>query len=182
LLLGGNVTVAKGRATGGDFRHVPACRRSRQTGCVVAYSTFDDPVPPDSLFGRTTGPGASRLRILCTNPASLRGGSGLLTTYVPTAPFGGTLGVALGAMQGMLPAVATPWIAYHRAYRARCSSAGGADVLQIAPVGGARALAPSPDPRWGLHLADVNIALGNLTALVGREARAYLRRVHRRAG
>src|SRR3954452_8856391 len=40
LLLGGNVTVATGQDVGGDFRHIPACRRDGQTGCVVAYSTF----------------------------------------------------------------------------------------------------------------------------------------------
>ena len=43
LLLGGNVTVRKGKRTGGDFRHVPACRSAdRELGCVVAYSTFGD--------------------------------------------------------------------------------------------------------------------------------------------
>jgi alpha-beta hydrolase superfamily lysophospholipase len=30
LLLGGNVLVAQGRETGGDLRHVPACRSPRQ--------------------------------------------------------------------------------------------------------------------------------------------------------
>ena len=28
-------------------------------------------------------------------------------------------------------------------------------------------------PRWGLHLVDINIALGNLVAVVGEEADAY---------
>jgi len=31
-------------------------------------------------------------------------------------------------------------------------------------------------PCWGLHLADVNIALGDLIDLVGSETKAYLRR------
>jgi hypothetical protein len=31
-------------------------------------------------------------------------------------------------------------------------------------------------PTWGLHLVDVNIALGNLVSLVGREGVAYARR------
>ena len=60
LLLGGNVLVRKGKDAGGDFRHVPACRAARQTGCVIAYSTFGEPAPPaDSRFGRTptTDPG-----------------------------------------------------------------------------------------------------------------------------
>lgn len=52
ILLGGNVTVASGSDVGGDFQHLPACRSTRQTGCVVAYSSFDQMPPPDSLFGR----------------------------------------------------------------------------------------------------------------------------------
>ena len=30
-------------------------------------------------------------------------------------------------------------------------------------------------PRWGLHLVDVNLALGNLVELVRRESAAWLR-------
>jgi hypothetical protein len=46
----------------------------------------------------------------------------------------------------------------------------------ISPVDGARQLTPSPDPTWGLHLADANIALGNLVDDVGAETKAFLRR------
>ena len=52
---------------------------------------------------------------------------------------------------------------------------GGADVLAISPVGGAPHLQPSPLPTWGLHLVDVNIALGNLVTVVAHEAAAYHR-------
>jgi len=34
---------------------------------------------------------------------------------------------------------------------------------------------PEPDPTWGLHLVDANIALGNLIAIVKAEATAYAR-------
>src|SRR6476661_11229737 len=54
LLLGGNVTVGKGGRVGGDFRHIPLCRSSGQTGCVVAYSSFTAKPPANSQFGRTT--------------------------------------------------------------------------------------------------------------------------------
>jgi hypothetical protein len=52
LLLGGNVTVQRGRATGGDFSHIPACHAATQVGCVIAYSTFEGTPPAQSLFGR----------------------------------------------------------------------------------------------------------------------------------
>jgi hypothetical protein len=35
---------------------------------------------------------------------------------------------------------------------------------------------PSPDARWGLHLADANIALGTLGDLVRRQIALYERR------
>jgi Protein of unknown function (DUF3089) len=71
VLLGGNVTVKKGSDRGGDFEHVRACRRPRQIGCVIAFSSFNAPVPPVAVFGRTTDPA---LEVLCTNPAALGGG------------------------------------------------------------------------------------------------------------
>ena len=72
-----------------------------------------------------------------------------------------------------LPQAATTWIEVPGAYRARCSSAGGADVLQITPQRGAPTPKPSPDPTWGLHLIDVSVAMGDLMNLVGAEAQAY---------
>ena len=48
-------------------------------------------------------------------------------------------------------------------------------MLQIAPVDGAPALHAVPDATWGLHLADANIALGNLTDLVARQSKAWLK-------
>jgi hypothetical protein len=41
-------------------------------------------------------------------------------------------------------------------------------------IGSARKLNPSPDPSWGLHLADANIALGELVSTVAAETRAYV--------
>ena len=55
-------------------------------------------------------------------------------------------------------------------------AANNAHVLQISPVGGAPTLHPVPDATWGLHLVDANIALGNLTDDVAREAKAWLKK------
>ena len=175
VLLGGNVLVRTGRDAGGDFRNVRACRAAGQVGCVIALSTFDGPVPADARFGRTTEPGRE---VLCTNPGSLRGGSAPITPVYPTAPFAPGSTIALGiSLLGQPPVTATtPWVAYPRAYRAACSSADGADVLQITPVDGSPALNAVPDPGWGLHLTDANIALGQLTDIVRRQATAWLKR------
>jgi Protein of unknown function (DUF3089) len=39
------VTVPVGKTVGGDFANIPACQTATQTGCVVAYSSFDATPP-----------------------------------------------------------------------------------------------------------------------------------------
>jgi len=139
ILLGGNVAR-------GDFKHIGACRSTRQTRCVIAYSTFAATPPANSVFGRVpTG-----RQVLCTNPAALAGGSGKLSAFFTRG---------------------NGWVGYRDGYRAICSTAAGAHVLLVAPIGGAPPLVASA-PAWGLHVFDVNIALGNLIALVRSEVAA----------
>ena len=175
VLLGGNVTVKKGKDVGGDFKHVRACRAPKQLGCVVAFSTFEDPAPAGSLFGRTSAAG---LEVLCTNPAALGGGSAKLTSIYPSAPFapGTIIATAIKILGITQPTPPTTWAQLAGAYSGRCSSAGGADVLQITPRKGAPKFTASPDPTWGLHLVDANIALGNLVDLVHTQGTAYLKK------
>jgi hypothetical protein len=171
VLLGGNVTVRKGRDRGGDFKRVRACRRASQTGCVVAFSTFNAPVPANALFGRPTEPG---LEILCTNPAALGGGSAKLTPIYPSKPFAeSVIGAAANLAIGDLPRPKTAWAGFPGSYSGRCSKAGGASVLQVKALHGAHEFTPTPDATWGLHLADANIALGQLANLVRRQIHNY---------
>lgn len=167
VLLGGNVTVAQGRDTGGSFQNIRACRFRLQIRCVVAFSTFNAPVPANALFGRA-GPGR---QVLCTNPAALRGGSPPLKSIIPTEPFapGTAIGIGTTLVGFTVPAVSTPWIET-AAFKGACSSANGANVLQIAGLPGAPTLRAIPDASWGLHLVDANIALGNLVDVVRAQA------------
>jgi hypothetical protein len=175
ILLGGNVTVRKGSDRGGDFNRLRACRARNQVGCVVAFSSFNAPVPPNALFGRTTEPGRE---ILCTNPAALGGGSGRLTPVYPTKPFADSvIGAAANAALTGLPKPSTPWAAFPASYTGRCSHADGASVLQLSPRTGAIfTITPIPDATWGTHLVDANIALGNLSDLVRHQISVYERR------
>ena len=182
ILLGGNVTVPEGRSVGGDFGHIPACRSSRQTGCVVAYSSFTSRPPQNSQFGRTTSDSGVRLlaphnpspalRIMCVNPASPAGGTALLDPYLPSL-------VLAFLPAGSAPKVHTPWVSAPGEYRARCESSGNATWLQVTRVAGNTdrrpLLAHLRDPALGLHILDVNIALGNLVRLVRDEAASYRR-------
>lgn len=172
ILMGGNVRVKTGTGVGGSFKHISACRAKNQLGCVIAFSTFDTTVPSPSLFGRTTVPGES---VLCTNPAALAGGSALVAPIFPSAPFDpqSTLAVGIKLLGLTQPTPNTVWSTEPGAYRAACSSAGGANVLQITAQDGAQTAKPSPTPEWGLHLLDANVALGNLIAIMKSEAAAF---------
>ncbi len=181
LLLGGNVTVQRGSGVGGDFAHIPACTSSRQTGCVVAYSSFTARPPKNSQFGRTSSDAgvnllaprrpAPNLQIMCVNPAALSGGTGTLAPYIPTLVFAFT-GNSLGAT--------TPWIAYSGGYTARCTASGNASWLQIAHTAGAADTRPLltrfQEPVLGLHILDVNVALGNLVKVVTEQAQSFRHR------
>jgi Protein of unknown function (DUF3089) len=172
FLLGGNVTVADDQDTGGSFDRIEACRSRKQIGCVVAFSTFGGPVPDDAVFGRAV----AGQDVLCTNPAALRGGSAPLDTIQPSEPFApGTIAAAIRATGLTIPPVSTPWIEYRGAFSGECSSADGANVLQITGAPGAPELNPVP-PSFGLHLVDGNIALGNLVDLLGKQGSTYIKK------
>jgi hypothetical protein len=171
ILLGGNVLVKRGSDVGGDFQHVPACRGTTQLGCVVAFSTFDEPVPADALFGHAP----AGQEVLCTNPAALRGGTAPLDAIFPAAPFapGSTIAAGITLLGVTQPAPDTVWSREPSAYRGHCSSADGANVLRLTVLPGAQTPKPSPTPQWGLHLMDANIGLGNLVDLVAAQEKAY---------
>lgn len=174
ILTGSNLTVSANGT--GPFSQISACRSASQTGCVVAYNAFSQPPPADALFGRPTASAASSgQHELCTNPASLTGGTATLQSqYRVQLP---TQQVAGSTTEGILtyyPAVSTPWIQFDDQYRADCVETGGAGVLMVTPINDGSSLTASPTPAWGLHVDDPNLALGDLVNLVQSEASAYL--------
>ena len=170
ILTGGNVQVPTGKTVGGSFARIPACESDRQTGCVIAYSSFLAQPPANSLFGRP-GTGVSALsgqtakagtQVLCTNPADLSGGAAMLEPYFEV---------------GVSASISTPWVNYPGQYSARCESAQGATWLQVtytsSPADPRPRLSNILGPTWGLHVDDVNLALGNLVQDVADEEAAY---------
>lgn len=164
ILLGGNVLTGNP----GDFANVPPCRSSAQTGCVVAYSSFDRKPPPNARFGIAANPAE---HVVCVNPAAPAGGAAPVTPLFPSA----LLQLLGGGGLGVTPK--TFWVAFPGLYTARCERSGNASWLQIdhrtragdrRPV--VRALLGAG---WGLHAVDVNIALADLVGLVRDEAAAY---------
>jgi hypothetical protein len=180
LLIGGNVTVPIGKTVGGDFANIPACGSMTQVGCVVAYSSFDETPPSDSLFGRVDSPldpfadsSSGSLQVLCVNPASPAGGGASLDPYLPTTG----ISTLLGASAAKSVHAKTPFVAFPGEFSAECKTSGGATWLQIDRTTGSTdhrpGLSKVGDAQWGLHTIDINLALGNLVELVRSEAAAF---------
>jgi hypothetical protein len=179
ILLGANVTVQTGNLTGGSFDHLPLCSRRGEVGCVIAYSSYLSEPPAFSFFGRP-GLGVSALSgetadgttsVACVNPAAVGGGRAELHPYLPrrlTSQFA-------PGLTPLLRDTTTPWLSLPDTYAGRCRTNGTATWLQVSPLHG------DADPRaqlneslgrpWGLHMVDVNLALGDLVDDVAAVAR-----------
>jgi len=178
FLLGSGVAVPAGADAGGDFGDVPLCRAPDQTGCVVSYASFRAtvPPPPNSFFGRTRDDAAP---VACNNPASLAGGKATLRPYFPTN--GRSLPTqdvpdAVPWAQGAT--IDTPFVTLPEFVEGECVERDGFAYLEIT-VNGDQSDPRIDDiggditPEWGLHLVDVNVAMGDIVDLVAQQADAY---------
>jgi len=185
LLLGTNLPVPKGKDVGGAFQQMPLCHSAKQTGCVITYASFRSNAPPpaNSRFGKVAG---ENMISGCTNPAALAGGSGELHAYLG-ARGSGVVAAELVQKSWVTPSqpIDTPFVSVPGLLTAECVSNEKGSYLAITVHGD-----PS-DPRtdditgdvvangivladWGLHLIDVNLAIGNLVDIVGQQSKAYL--------
>jgi hypothetical protein len=186
ILLGGNVTVRKGSDRGGDFKNVPACRKSTQVGCVLAYSSFNQTPPDNPIFGRPNvaldkafgNPTGPAVQVLCTNPAALGGGSAKLDSILPTKEFapGTLIAAGIQLLNFPLPQASTPFIEGRDLFSGRCAVENGASFLKVTSEPGTPVPSPSPDATWGLHLVDANLAQGDFLKLLQSQTTAYDRR------
>jgi hypothetical protein len=185
ILAGTTVAVAKGKDIGGTFQHIPLCHSATQTGCVITYASFRSTVPPpaNTLFGKVT---AENQTGACTNPAALGGGSGELHAYL--AAEGRTITSTTAPKPWVTgdnaATVNTPWVSVRGLLTARCTSNENATYLEITvhpdPLGkragdivGDIAANGQVQANWGLHLVDMNVAMGNLVDIVGQQAKAW---------
>jgi len=184
ILLGTNVAVPKGKDVGGAFKNIPLCRSAEQTGCLISYASFRSAIPPpaNTLFGRVVGDG---MESACTNPAALGGGSGELRAYLTGA---GSL-IATAAPQKHQwvadgAAIETPFVSVPGLLTAKCATNENGSYLELTVHGdpsdpraddipGDLAILGKPQPNWGMHLVDVNVAMGNLVEIVGKQAKAF---------
>ena len=182
-ILGATFLTPKDSDSGGQFRQIPLCRKPGQLGCVVNYSAFRSNVPPpaNTLFGRSADPAKTGS---CTNPATLAAGSAPLKAYLSATN-------RMIAMSGGAPkpwaaekTVDTPFVSVPGLLTAECKSNEFATYLEIKvngdpadpridDIAGDLGPAAKPIAMWGLHLVDVNLAMGNLLDLVEAQSKAY---------
>jgi hypothetical protein len=188
LLLGGQVLVPEGQLSGVTFKHVPACTAATDVGCVIGYSTFLKEPPANAFFGRPNSPLVASeppppgSEVLCVNPALLHqdGTAGTLLPYAPTTPFPGSFSGAVPT-----PSASTPWVQTSGILTGQCKHENGATWLNVAAKEGVsqavqedlaahnEAAVELIGPEWGLHLYDVNVALGNLVNTLAIQTQAF---------
>lgn len=184
LLIGWPVPVADPEAGLADVDvppMLPLCRRANDTGCTVAYVTFHDPQPPaaSNRFAGRPGPG---LMTACVNPAQVMD-TPMLTAIFPARP---RAAGSSGFTANLSPVpVATAAYQLSGMIRGACRrGADGTSYLAVqSDVPSITQVLTSMDqalPGWGLHLVDMNIALGNLVALARRQAEAWAARQPKR--
>jgi Protein of unknown function (DUF3089) len=184
ILLGVTLSVPQGKDVGGSFKHIPLCHSAGQTGCVITYSSFRSTIPPpaNTRFGKVTAP---NMVAACTNPAALAGGSGNLHSYLSADRR--TIVGTNPSQPWVVPErpIDTPWVSVPGLLTAQCKSNESATYLEVTvhgdpseprahDISGDLLAAGRVQADWGLHLVDVNIAMGNLVEIVGEQSKAWL--------
>ena len=145
-----------------DVPHLDPCRRIRDVGCVVSYSSFrsTSPPPENSLFAVPSSDGE---RAICTNPAALAGGAGLLDPYFSGYSWGVDVSTPFATLPGLVSG--------------ECVERDGFSYLELTVHAddGPREddIRGDLEPHWGMHAIDVNVALGDLVRVARGQAASY---------
>ena len=171
ILPGFDLLVPVGKLVGGTFKKTPLCSREDQTGCVISWVSFREKnVPPKgAIFGYSDIPG---MTVGCVNPAR-PGAAG----WVPFDSYfyaRSTLPVPGGPVdwssEGPPP---TAYLRSEGLVSGQCVNDGPRGYLSIRTnadpkdkrtdrVGGEVAVLGMFLPGWGMHLADMPEAQGDL--------------------
>jgi hypothetical protein len=176
ILPGFNVLVPQGKLVGGTFKSTPLCSREGETGCVISWVSFREKnaPPAGAIFGVADKPG---MTVGCVNPA--RPGA---RDWVPLDSYWyarSSLPVPGGPIQwssdGPPP---SPYLRTEGLVSAKCVNDGQRGYLWIRTnadpkdrrtdrIGGEVAVLGMFLPGWGMHLADMSEAQGDLIREVG---------------
>jgi hypothetical protein len=161
----------------GTYGGMPVCSAPGQAGCIVNYESFRATAEPPatSRFGIKAADGAAAI---CTSPPALvEDGATALDAYMPRQSLGAPLPTDYGVP------VETPFVKLPGLLSGECRSNATHDWLAVT-------VTPGDGPRtdtirgdvivngevladWGLHLVDMNLAMGNLVALAALQAKTW---------
>jgi hypothetical protein len=182
VIAGWSVEVPPGKLVGGSFKSIPLCTREGQTGCVLTWMSFRADSPPTigSFLGRAATPG---MTAGCTNPAALGSDQAApLDSYwfaLSPAPAGAE--PIAWSKEGPPPA---PFLRTQGLAVGQCRHAGQAGYLAISVnadpadartdrIPGDVYIGGQINRGWGLHVADMSLAQGDVIRLIGAQARAF---------
>ncbi len=185
IVPGHTVLVPANKLVGGTFKSMSLCTRADQINCVLAYSSFRDSIPPPADRPARFAHSEDGMTAACTNPAAL-GSEDLvaLDTYMST-------GVTHWSEKAQIE---TPFVRVPGLVQGRCITKGEYRYLEVHvaadpadprtdTIPGDLIINGHPDPLWGLHVADMSLAMGNLLKLVGTQSDAWIKAAsHQKSG
>ena len=184
ILPGYNVLLPQGKLVGGTFKKTPLCSRPGETGCVISWVSFRERnVPPrGAIFGYADAPG---MTVACVNPArpGSRSWERLNSYWFTRSSLTVPGGPVRWSSEGRPP---TPYVRTEGLASARCVNEGPRGYLSIRTnadpkdkrtdrIGGEVAVLGMFLPGWGMHLADIAVAQGDLIRQVEDVGRVALR-------
>lgn len=186
ILPGFNIEVPSGALVGGTFRRTPLCSRPGETRCVVAFVSFRaaSPPPAGAVFGRAGMPG---MTVGCTHPGRLAGRGDTLDSVWYAGPrITSSPNSVRWSTRGDPPA---PFLTTRGLVGATCVNRDGVGYLAISPrpdprdartdvIPGDVVIGGAVMPGWGLHLGDMNYAMGDLLRAVELQRDRFLARLN----
>jgi len=184
LIIGTNVQVGAGELMGGSFQSMPLCQSADESGCVVAYVSYRDnvPPPPGASFGRS----AAQTEAACVSPPALLGRGEALHAYLSNQQAEGFSANAPEPWTSTGESIETPFISVPGLLSGHCVHRDGFHYLEVTVnadpndrrsnsiTGDVRNPDGSINAAWGLHLIDMNLVMGDLVALIERQGQHYL--------
>ena len=176
ILPGYNLLVPRGKLVGGTLQRTPLCSRPGETGCVMSWVSFREKnvPPPGAIFGYADKPG---MTVSCTNPVrpGAAGWQALDSYWYAHSSLPVAGGPITWSSQGAPP---SPFLRTEGLVSARCVNDGPRGNLSVRTnadpkdkrtdrIGGEVAVLGMFLPGWGMHLADIAIAQGDLIRQVG---------------
>jgi len=171
IIPGYDVLVPTGRLVGGTFSKTPLCSRSGQSNCVMSWTSFREKnvPPPGAIFGHSDQPG---MTVGCVNPAlpGSRGWVKLDSYWFTRSSYAVAGGPIAWSTEGAPP---TSYVRTEGLVSAKCINDGQRGYLWVHTnhasgdkrtdrVGGEVSVFGMFLPGWGMHLADMAIAQGDL--------------------